>query len=72
MNAKNIKEMAAEATKQQREERRESKAEVTIIRKDTGEIVNRSVKYYDEAERWANSQISGLEHELKYKIYKMM
>lgn len=53
------------------EERRDIKAEVTIVRKATGEVVERAVKYWDEAEDWARRYIS-TRPELKYRIYKIV
>lgn len=53
------------------EERREFKAQVTIIHKLTGQVVERYEKFYDEAEDFAKGIIQGKESELRYRIYKM-
>jgi hypothetical protein len=52
------------------EERRDMKAEVVILKKDTEEIVDRWQEYWDNAERTAKRAIQG-KKELKYRIYKV-
>jgi hypothetical protein len=52
------------------EERRDIKAQIVIMKKDTEEVVERMDEYWDNAERVAKAAISG-KKELKYKIYKV-
>lgn len=54
--------------RERKEERRDNKAEATIIEKSTDKVVDRATLTYDEAERWARNKIDG-RPELKYRIY---
>ena len=56
--------------KERAEERRDTKARVTIIHKETDEVVDVKELSYDAAEDWGRSQISG-RPELKYRIYQV-
>jgi len=53
------------------QERRDMKAQVAILRRETGELVDHFQCSYDEAERKARNAISG-KPELKYKITTML
>jgi len=72
INSRSVKDIiSSQSVKDRREERRDTKAEVTIVRKSNGEVVDRFTCTYDAAEREAAGKIRGKENELKYRIYQI-
>lgn len=62
--------METREERMRREENNDTKVEVEIINKETGDIVDRKNDYKDKALKWAKNKIWAKPY-LKYKTYHM-